>query len=65
MASILLHGDGSRVAGAVMEGSGAILGVENLKKLYRSSEGLWGNYTEGIAQACEGKMKSIRKKCFI
>lgn len=48
-----------------MEGSGAILGVENLKKLYRSSEGLWGNYSEGIAQACEGKMKSIRKKCFI
>lgn len=37
-----------------MEGSGAILGVENLK-LYESSEGLLGNYSEGVAQGCKVK----------
>lgn len=48
-----------------MEGSGVILGVENLKKLSRSSEDLLGNNSEDIAKADKGKMKSLRKKCFI
>lgn len=44
-----------------MEGSGVILGVENLKKLSRSSEDLLGNNSEVIAKADKGKMKSLRK----
>ena len=60
-----MRGDGSEVVGAVMEGSGVILGVENLNKLSRSSEDLLGNNSEVIAKADKGKMKSLRKKCFI
>lgn len=50
--------------GAILERQGALLGAENLKKLYKSGDR--DTWREMTVKANKGKMNSLRQKmCFI